>query len=150
MPRLRGQYVTPLPAAGGRNLCAAAATSEVGSRKSRTAVRWLWLVQKLSGLAFSGEHISSRRLHKTPRQLRWHFGANMGKGGGTFERLLGKLSTHFLSSPLSRQTASSKCDVFPSVLFWQTLGLWLPGQLTGFSRLANNYVIIVRRPRNCH
>lgn len=101
-------------------------------------------------LAFSGENISSRRLHKTPWQLRWHFGANMGKGGGTFERLLGKLSSHFLSSPLSRQTASSKCDVFPSVLFWQTLGLWLPGQLTGFSRLANNYVIIVRRPRNCH
>lgn len=40
----------------------------------------------------------------------------------------------------------AKCDVFHGVLFWQTLGLWLPGQLTGFSTLANTDVIPVRRP----
>lgn len=44
----------------------------------------------------------------------------------------------------------AQCDVFHSVLFWQTLGLWLPGQLTRFSKLANNYDILVRRPRNYH
>lgn len=27
-----------------------------------------------------------------------------------------------------------------SVLFWQTLGLWLPGQLAAFSKLANSYL----------
>lgn len=40
----------------------------------------------------------------------------------------------------------AKCDVFHGVLFWQTLGLWLPGQLTGFSTLASTDVIPVRSP----
>lgn len=87
---------------------------DIGSGKQEEPYSCALVVARTEaiGVAFGGENIWSRRLHKTPRQLHWHFGGNMGKGGGTFERLLGKLSGHFLSSPLSRQTASSKCDVF--------------------------------------
>lgn len=56
----------------------------------------------------------------------------MGKGGGTFDRLLGTLIQHLLTEMGLLANDESRYDVSQRIVLKDVVGLWLSGQLANF------------------